>query len=715
MSDMTGKTLGKYRLTGRLGRGGMAEVYRAYQPALERDVAIKVMHSYMAEDEEFVGRFRREAKAVAALRHPHIVQVYDFDIHDDVYYMVMEHIRGETLKARLQGLNVEGVSMPLEEMVRIFRALCDALDYAHEQGRIHRDLKPANIMFDGDRLVLTDFGIASIVGGTRYTASGAMVGTPAYMSPEQGAGQPGDVQSDVYSLGIILYEIATGRLPYDADTPLAILLKHINEPLPLPSQASANVPPAMEKVILKALAKSPKDRYQRAGELADALEAATKGAETMVKATRPVQKRPAAPAQTRLSGRLLGIGALVVLAVLVVIWLTWPRSENNSELLGLPTELAALSDPDPGAVDHYEAGLAAFEQEGDYEGAIKELTRAIEADASFAEAYYWRGVVYYEDGEGEAAEADLSEAIALRPDMVEAYYQRGSLYLYYLDRPEEALAALDRAIELDSSLAEAYIRRSQYHLWYSENIERAIADLDRALELAPNSAEVWGLHGEVYFWEDEYELALPKLARAIELDPEDSWLWEMLGFSYYALGEYEESVVRYDKAIELDPTELSLYYGRAFAYLEMGDSDAAMEDLDRVLLLESDNSVARYGRGRIEMEAGEYEEAIADLTEVIKDEDEEYSWVYFEEDSPYIDRALAYQALGRTEEALDDLNTVIAEEEDWYLPHYYRGLIYKDLGQTEAAIADFRMAWENAPDEEWRQRAENELAALQEE
>jgi tetratricopeptide (TPR) repeat protein len=147
----------------------------------------------------------------------------------------------------------------------------------------------------------------------------------------------------------------------------------------------------------------------------------------------------------------------------------------------------------------------------------------------------------------------------------------------------------------------------------------------------------------------------------------------------------------------------------------MGDSDAAMEDLDRVLLLESDNSVARYGRGRIEMEAGEYEEAIADLTEVMQDEDEEYSWVYFEEDSPYIDRALAYQALGRTEEALDDLNTVIAEEEYWHLPHYYRGLIYKDLGQTEAAIADFRMAWENAPDEEWRQRAEDELAALQEE
>jgi len=237
MADMTGRTLGKYRLTERLGRGGMAEVYRAYQPSLEREVAIKVMHGYLAEDEGFVGRFKREARAVATLRHPHIVQVYDFDIEDDTYYMVMEYIGGETLKARLKRFNAQGKRMPLEEVVRIFRALCDALDYAHAQGRIHRDIKPANIMFDGERLVLTDFGIASIVGGTRYTATGAMIGTPAYMSPEQGQGEPGDVRSDVYALGVILYEMVAGRVPYDADTPLAIVLKLAGRPLPVGGRA----------------------------------------------------------------------------------------------------------------------------------------------------------------------------------------------------------------------------------------------------------------------------------------------------------------------------------------------------------------------------------------------------------------------------------------------------------------------------------------------
>jgi tetratricopeptide (TPR) repeat protein len=740
MADMTGQTLGKYRLTERLGRGGMAQVYRAYQPSLERDVAIKVMHSYLAEDEGFVGRFKREAKAVAALRHPHIVQVYDFDIEDDTYYMVMEFIGGETLKQRLRQLNAQGQRMPLSEVAQVFCALCDALDYAHAQGRVHRDIKPANIMFDGERLVLTDFGIASIVGGTRYTASGAMVGTPAYMSPEQGQGERGDVRSDVYSLGVVLFEMLTGQVPYDADTPLAIVLKHLNEPLPLPRQITADVPPTVERVVLKALAKSPGDRYQSAGELADALDAAveqiasavevpTRPLEPAVEAAAPAPVVAPVPRPRRVSWALIGVAGLIVVALIAVALLVLPNLGGEPEpttpataaVAATPTSAGAkeaMSSLTPAtssadAVAHFEAGVAAFD-EWELEDAIDEFSQAIESDPNFAQAFFRRGVVYREKGQLEAAEADLGQAIDLQPDLAEAYYERGYLYLD-LARGEEAMRDFTAAIELQPDYAKAYCKRAQVCKWYIDDCDadNVWADLEQAIELAPDDAEVWLFRGELYLEEEEYDLALPDLVQAVELAPDDGYAWEMLGQTYYLLGEYDQALASYDEAIRLEPTELEPYYHRAFAFMAIDDLDAALEDLDRILLLEPGHSGAHYGRGRIHAALGYYEEAIADFTEAMEDQDREYEWPYFPQDSPYLDRALAFQALGRSEEALADLDLLIEEEPDWHLPYYHRGLIHKELGQMEAAIADFQMLWENAPDEEWQRTAEEELKALQ--
>ena len=745
MADMTGKTLGKYRLTERLGRGGMAEVYRAYQPNLERDVAIKVMHGYLAEDEGFVGRFKREAKAVATLRHPHIVQVYDFDIEDETYYMVMEYIGGETLKARLRLLNAEGRRMPLEEVMQIFRALCDALDYAHAQGRVHRDIKPANIMSDGERLVLTDFGIASIVGGTRYTASGAMVGTPAYMAPEQGQGEAGDVRSDVYSLGVILYEMATGRVPYDADTPLAIVLKHLNEPLPLPRQVSADVQPAVERVILKALAKSPDDRYQSAGALADALEAAVERARTPTEMPpeplEPVVEAAApAPTPKRTPWALIGVAGLIVVGLIAAALLVLPNlgaeqgptppvTPTPTAVTPTPTPMAQIipptvsateppsvaapSTPLPEAVAHYDAGVAAFE-DWELEDAIQELSQAVEADPAFAQAYYLRGAIYLELGQQAEAEADLTQAIALAPDLVEAYYERGNLYLDQA-RGKEAVDDFTTVVGLQPDYVEAYYGRAQACDWYVPDCDDdlVLADLEQAIALAPDFAEVWIFRGEFYFWEKEYDLALPDLIQAVELAPDDGYAWEYLGHVYYLLGEDEEAIACYNEVMRLDPTDLDPYYYRGATYLEMGELDAALQDFDKVLLLQPEHSGAHYGRGRVHVAASRYEEAIADFTEVMKDKDEDYSWLYFEDDSPYLDRALAYHALGRNEEALSDLDALIEEYPYEYLPYYHRGLIYKELGQTEAAVEDFKMMWENAPDEEWQGKAEEELRALQ--
>jgi serine/threonine-protein kinase len=274
-SSLEGTNLGKFRILEALGRGGMAQVYRAYHPQLDRYVAVKVLRSDLVEQDEFLARFRREAHAVSGLRHANIVQVFDFDVQDDLYYMVMELLEGDSLRARLNDYRVRGQRMPLPEVARILKDVLAGLAYAHSEGIIHRDIKPANIMLTKKgQAVLTDFGIAQIVGSTQYTVSGALMGTLNYMAPEQGFKGQCDNRSDIYSLGIVLYEMLTGYTPFDADTPLAILMKHLNDPLPLPSQLDPSIPPALETVVLRALAKEPDDRFQTAEEMSAALEQA---------------------------------------------------------------------------------------------------------------------------------------------------------------------------------------------------------------------------------------------------------------------------------------------------------------------------------------------------------------------------------------------------------------------------------------------------------
>ncbi|WP_420629645.1 protein kinase domain-containing protein [Candidatus Leptofilum sp.] len=274
-TSLSGQNLGKYRVLEPLGSGGMARVYRGYHPQLDRFVAIKVLRSDLVEDETFLARFRHEAQAVAALRHPNIIQVYDFDVEDGIYFMVMELLDGDTLHTRLNDYRVRNEQMSWGEMVRILLDVLDGLTYAHQEGMIHRDIKPANILLtQRGQAVLADFGIAQIVGGTRHTVSGALLGTLNYMAPEQGLEGMSDARSDLYSLGVVFYEMLTRQPPFNADTPLAILLKHVNDPLPLPSELNPDIPPALERIVLKALAKEPDGRFQSGTEMIQALKTA---------------------------------------------------------------------------------------------------------------------------------------------------------------------------------------------------------------------------------------------------------------------------------------------------------------------------------------------------------------------------------------------------------------------------------------------------------
>ncbi|HYF66349.1 MAG TPA: serine/threonine-protein kinase, partial [Herpetosiphonaceae bacterium] len=271
--SLTGQQLGDYLLEAPLGRGGMAHIYRGRDVRLQRQVAIKVIDTPFREDATYTTRFAREAQAIAQLEHPHIVRLYQYGDADGLLYMAMEYVDGTTLDARTRQYRDGGQRMPIAEAVALLRPICAALDYAHRRGVIHRDVKPANILIDRQgRAVLADFGLALLTdSGTR----GEIFGTPHYMAPEQAISSANVApQSDLYAVGVMLYELLTGRLPFDDPDPLAVAMQQMTEPPPPPRQIAPDLPPEVEGVILRALAKEPAGRYRTGADLMAALDLA---------------------------------------------------------------------------------------------------------------------------------------------------------------------------------------------------------------------------------------------------------------------------------------------------------------------------------------------------------------------------------------------------------------------------------------------------------
>src|SRR6476661_6900197 len=259
---------GRYRLLGRLGSGGMADVWCAEDSLLNRRVALKFLHARFAQDEQFVERFRREASSAAGLQHPNVVGVFDRGTFDGAHFIAMEYVEGASLKDLIE----RGLSVP--EAVEIVRQVLAGVKYAHEHGIVHRDLKPQNVLVDSEgRARVTDFGIAR-AGASEITQTGSVLGTAQYLSPEQAQGLPVTTASDIYSVGVMLYEALTGRVPFDADSPVTVALKQVSERPRPPSELNPAVSRALDGVVLRALAKDPVNRFASAEEFLQALDAA---------------------------------------------------------------------------------------------------------------------------------------------------------------------------------------------------------------------------------------------------------------------------------------------------------------------------------------------------------------------------------------------------------------------------------------------------------
>src|SRR5688572_18916093 len=343
MADWIGRTLGRVKIESLVARGGIAEIYLGTHITLHREVAVKILRNSFEDDPRTRERFEREARAVAKLRHANIVQVFDFATIDDQPYIVMEFMRGPSLSKYLSVLHAKNNRMELPLVGRLLSGVAEALQYAHESGVVHRDVKPGNILLTsrasqivpGQTLpldfepVLTDFGLVRILNSSRQTTIGQTAGTPAYMSPEQALGLATDGRTDIYSLGIVLYEILNGDVPFDGETTMSVLLKHLNEaPPPIPG-----LPPPLQEVLDRALAKTADDRFESPKEFAAAFNTAlqeTAGAETVstvthvptpTKTPTKAKELPAPPTKPRAYWRsALLVGALLVLGSVAALF-----------------------------------------------------------------------------------------------------------------------------------------------------------------------------------------------------------------------------------------------------------------------------------------------------------------------------------------------------------------------------------------------------------
>ena len=526
MPFTSGENVGAYRIVEKLGQGGMATIFKAYHPALDRYVAIKVMHPALASDPSFMARFQREARIVANLDHPNIVPVYDFSQHRGKPYLVMRFIEGETLKAHMK----QG---PLDrrEILHIARAVGQALAYACEQGVLHRDIKPSNILLtpDGD-VYLTDFGLARMAEAGESTLShDRMLGTPQYISPEQAKGMKElDTRTDIYSMGVVLYEMLVGRPPFAADTPYAVIHDHIFTPLPLPGELNADLPESAERVLLKALAKNPDARFQSAKELIDALEVALEPiippsetepaqAETVVVSPEALSAPPPMPTpspaeamdelavdepamdkkeqeQPRSKKRrwLWIMAGAALLICLIGGALGWIAIRHRRKT-GIASDTEQVDQPtDPEEIQEILEEAQSVGEEGDFDSALDLYRQAAEADPHLIPAYMGASGILIKMGDVDQAIKILLEGIEANPEAA-SLHKRLAVITLLNERWDTANRERGWLLEKMPDEAFSHAYAAALMLAEGESCERARPELDIALQIDSDMA--WSRYG----------------------------------------------------------------------------------------------------------------------------------------------------------------------------------------------------------------------------
>ena len=559
-------TFGKYLIIQEIGHGGFATVFRAKDLNLEREIALKILKPLLMSDPIWVRRFRQEAKAIARLEHPHIVTIYEVREHEGRLFIAMQLASEGDLAQRIKSRD----RLSWQETVGVITQVARALDFAHQQGVIHRDLKPSNILFDRTAgVLLTDFGFARIVADNSLSmslgaASGGIVGTPAYIAPEIWDNKPATPQSDVYSLGCILYEMVTGKPLFGGETPLQVMRAHDNGPQ-FPAQWPDDVPRGLEKVLQRAVTATPEARYASAGEFARALAALPAAAEASMARDRRAAASSSRDANT-VSGRKwpLWTGAmLLLLALLAGGW--WFVAGRHADKTPAPASTAVAEVPHPTQTATPSPTTTATLSPTVTPSPTRTPTASPTlAPTSTPDDSAWRTLyeqavkTYNRGGEWEQAVTLFSNAIDLMPD-----------------------SATDKA--------RAYNYRGWSYHRLGQN-DKAIEDFTQAIKLDPDFARAYNNRGVIYNDLQQYDKAIPDFTQAIALKHKPlTWPHANRGYSYYRLGQLPAALADFSRCIELQSNYAECYLQRGHVYKKMGEVEAARSDYEKCVQLAGDN------------------------------------------------------------------------------------------------------------------------------
>ena len=567
-ADVIGRKLLHYEIAARLGAGGMGEVWRAVDPRLERDVAIKILPSGGANETTERERFVREARAASALAHPNIITIHEINSADGLDFIVMEYVRGETLSAIL-----ERGPLPVARAVAYAVQVADALKAAHDAGIVHRDLKPGNIMVGPSGLLkVVDFGIAKRVSAgsdangdttaAALTALGVSIGTPSYMSPEQALGDIVDSRSDLFSFGIVLYEMLAGQLPFQKTTRLGMVRQIVHEPPRPLATAAPHVPPTLAAIVARCLEKDPAARYASAAILRDDLRRCAAQLESDTDPSEIETRAAAAPTDVRPRRASTRRAAAVVagLLLVVVVWAAGPSLVQRLRTQLTPQGGAATADASPQELYTRAAEqLRTYYREGSIDRGIEQLEKALTLRSPYP-----------------VAEARLSLA----------YWRRNSINA----DPEwqkRALAHADRAVEGNDHLAVAHIARGAALLLKGKPDEAAAA-FQKAETLEPGNWELLWRLGALAVDRKDLAAAEQYFRRAAQSAPLEWEAHARLGNFLYQQGRYADAIASYGKMRELAPDHTRAYSNLAAAYHQIGRTDEAADVLQRALEIAPD-------------------------------------------------------------------------------------------------------------------------------
>ncbi len=721
--DLIGTTMGQYQILDELGRGGMAVVYKAWQPSLRRYVALKVLLPYLGGDLEFIQRFQQEAIVAANLSHPHIVTIYEVGQQEGYIFIAMEYVEGKSLEQVI----LDQGALPLERAIRILRQVAEALDYAHKRRFLHRDIKPANILLaEDDRVVITDFGIAKALEGSgataRLTASGTVLGTPAYMSPEQIQGLPVDHRSDLYALGIVAYEMLSGQVPFDGTT-TALLYAQVNNPPPAISRLTPGLPAHVEWVISRMLAKQPEERFMTAGEFVEAL-AGGAGVTAMpapVSSPRPtpaprggtavmppgtgVPPQPYVPPASSPAPQAYGTppGGLPVgnppagygypstqaaplpaapaygypqpgYSTGAPAWpepapvkqkrAVWPWLVGGGLILVIVAAAAVLGylflgRERPAAL--IEEGTTALAAQ-DFTAAETAFKEALKQDPENAAAQRGLGWVYYQTGRYTEASAAFAEAAKLEPENIEGAEGWGRS-AYAAGQYEEALEPLRRWAAGASTDAEAY-RLLGETCSRLELYKEAAQAFSRAVELEPLPADYRGL-GNSYRALGDQESAAGAYQRWTELEPDNAEAYRVLGMTLNSLGRYDEAEAAFSRSLELEVSPAA-YQGLGDIAYAQKDYESALSYYQKALDLDPEAAALHAAMGWSLYQLQRYPEALTELQASLAIEA----------------TGGGYQGLGNCYKALENYDAALEAYQNWLKLSPQSVWSYKAVGET---------------------------------